>query len=112
MEVNKTLINALNKEDCLYILEDVNKELNNYKTSHEQILNISNLCLMVRARLDYLRLLEKDNGRFLSKVTREKIEEMSIDTRKELSKKLVELQDFNTRCVIDYINQINYEQEQ
>lgn len=112
MEVSKTLIKALSKDDCIDMLNDVNQELKNYnRTSPEQMENISHLCLMIRRQLEYIRLKEKDNGRFLSKITKEKIEEMSISSRQELAKKLSELQDFNSRCVIDYCNQLNYEQE-
>jgi len=112
MEVSKTLIKALSKEDCVDMLTDINKELHNYnRTSPEQMQNIVALCGMIRKQLDYLQLKEKDNGRFISKVTREKIDALDIQARKDLANNLTGELDFESRCIIDYINQINYEQE-
>ncbi len=112
MEVSPTLVKALSKEACVDMLTDINKELHNYnRTSPEQLQNIVNLCAMVRKQLDYLRLKEKGNGRFISKVTRERINELDIQERKDLAGNLMGELDFESRCIIDYINQINYEQE-
>jgi len=112
MEVSPTLVKALSKEECVNMLTEVNKELHNYnRTSPEQLQNIVNLCAMVRKQLDYLRLKEKDNGRFISKVIREKIDALDIKARKDLANNLTGELDFESRCIIDYINQINYEQE-
>jgi len=112
MEVSPTFVKALSKEECVNMLTEVNKELHNYnRTSPEQLQNIVNLCAMVRKQLDYLRLKEKDNGRFISKVIREKIDALDIKARKDLANNLTGELDFESRCIIDYINQINYEQE-
>ena len=112
MEVSSTVIKALDKEHCIQILEEVNKELKGYnRTAPEQLQHIHQLCVMVRRQLEYLHLKDRDSGRFLSKVTKEKIEQASIEERKRLAMALSDQQDFTSKCVIDYCNQLNYEQE-
>lgn len=112
MEVSSTLVKALSKEECVDMLTEINKELHNYnRTSPEQINKIIHLCAMVRKQLDYLKLKEKDNGRFVSKEIKNKIDSLSIQARKDLANALTVELDFESRCIIDYINEINYEQE-
>lgn len=113
MEVNKTLIKGMGVEDCVSMLNIINDELHNYnRTSPEQLQNIVNLCAMVREQLNYLHLKEKDSGRFISKITRKKIDALDISARTELANKLSGAIDFESICIVEYINKINYEQSE
>lgn len=111
MEVSPTLVKALSKEECVDILNEVSRDIHSYiEKSPDQTRNIIILCAMVREQLNYLHLKEKDSGRFISKLTREKIDALDISARTELANKLSGAIDFEARCIIDYINQLNYEQ--
>lgn len=111
MAIERKLIKALGKEECVDILNEVNGDIHSYiEKSPDQTRDIIIMCAMVREQLNYLHLKEKDSGRFISKVIREKIDALDISARKELANKLSSAIDFESRCIVEYINKINYEQ--